>query len=164
MCCNLPFCADSENRIQRIEHVTTEQTCGGTGQGIGHSGHERYKVEGKWQRVARARDAFQGKGMVAYPYCSVQCLSRETAGRRPGYKRESLDYQRNCFVYTAEKALLNTQETKEIWWWRRWCETGIHQGEDNYRNVTTELNGSVSAFVAGIRSVCRKNQELWHHI
>ena len=112
---------------------------------------------------SKGRISGLGDGGLPLLRCS-ESLQRNS-GRRPGYKRESPDYQWKCFVYTAEKALLNTQETKEIWWWRQcWCETGIHQGKDNYRNVTAQLNGSVSAFVAGIRSVCRKNQELWHHI
>ena len=134
MCCNLPLRSDCENRIQRMEHVGTEQTCWGTGQGIGNSGHERYKVEGNDKGLREQRDEFQGEGRMAYPYCGVQCLSREAVGDDPAINENRWFCQRICFVYTAEKALLNTQETKEIWWWRQWwCHTGMHQGEECYR-------------------------------
>jgi hypothetical protein len=44
-----------------MEHVTTEQTRGGTGQGIRNSGHERYKVESNDKGLREQRDEFQGK-------------------------------------------------------------------------------------------------------
>jgi hypothetical protein len=42
-----------------------------------------------------------------------QSLQRSSR-RRLGHKPELLDYQRNCLVYRTEKALVNTEETKEI--------------------------------------------------
>jgi hypothetical protein len=45
---------------------------------------------------------------------AVFSVSPEKQWKTTRIKRESLDYRRNCFVYTAEKALLNTQETNDI--------------------------------------------------
>jgi len=45
-----------------MEHVAAEQTCGGTGQGIGNSGHERYKVEGNDKGLREQKDEFHGEG------------------------------------------------------------------------------------------------------
>jgi hypothetical protein len=72
----------------------------------------------RWQVMtkgceSKGRISGRGEGGLPLLRCSVS-LQRD-GGRRPGYKRESLDYRRNCFVYTVEKALLNTQETKDIW-------------------------------------------------
>ena len=45
-----------------MEHVTTEQTRGGTGQGIGNSGHERYKVEGNDKGLREQGTNFRARG------------------------------------------------------------------------------------------------------
>jgi hypothetical protein len=63
----------------------------------------------RWKVMTKgceSKGRISGRGEVGLPLMRCSVSLQRNSGRRPGYKRESPDYQRSCFVYTAEKALL----------------------------------------------------------